>query len=415
MRPWFLLLLTLPSAAGQPPLTPKEALGKQLFFDARLSQPAGQSCASCHDPRTGWTGPTVNLAGPYEGAVKGRFGNRKPPTAAYAGWTPKLHRDAEGTYVGGLFWDGRATGHQREILAEQAEGPLLNPLEHALPDRKALAERVRTAPYAADFARVWNLKPGDWANANLVFRRTADAIAAYERSREVNPFDSRFDDFWRAARKRGLDVTQIRPGNTRRYAGLGLTEQELQGLAFFRRKGKCSECHPLDPGPGGTPPLFTDFTYDNLGIPKNPENPFYTMPAPHNPAGGAWVDPGLGATLKTLPGHARHAAANHGKHRVPTLRNVDKRPEPTFAKVFGHNGFFKSLEHIVTFYNRRDSGIFPPPEVTVNVNKEELGDLGLTLEQEAAIVAFLKTLTDRTTAQPPAHPSFTDLRGRVTN
>lgn len=401
MRPWLVLLLAATSVLAQHPLTPKEALGKALFFDARLSQPAGQSCASCHDPRTGWMGPTENLAGPYEGAVKGRFGNRKPPTAAYAGWTPKLHRDGEGKYVGGLFWDGRATGHKREILAEQAEGPFLNPLEQALPDRKALAERVRRAPYAADFARVWKLQPGDWANADRIFRLAADAIAAYERSKEVNPFDSRFDDFWRAAKKKGLAVTDIRPGIVSRYAGLGLSEQELRGLAFFHRKGKCSECHTLNPGPSGTPPLFTDFTYDNLGIPKNTENPFYAMPAPHNPDGKAWVDPGLGATLKALPGHARYAAANHGKHRVPTLRNVDKRPTPAFTKVFGHNGFFKSLEHIVTFYNRRDSGIFQPSEVTANVNNEELGNLGLSLEQEAAIVAFMKTLTDRTTAQPP--------------
>jgi cytochrome c peroxidase len=387
--------------AAQPNLTPKEALGKALFFDKRLSRPAGQSCASCHDPRTGWTSPVENLAGPMEGAVKGRFGNRKPPTSAYAGWTPKLHRNAEGKYVGGLFWDGRATGHQREILAEQAEGPFLNPLEHALPDRKTFAVLLRTAPYAAEFARVWKLVPSDWTNSDHVFRLATDAIAAYERSAEVNPFDSRFDDFWRAALGKGLNVADIRPGNVSRYAGLGLNEQELRGLAFFHRMGRCSECHTLDPGPGTTPPLFTNFTYDNLGIPRNAENPFYTMPAPHNPEGKAWVDPGLGATLKALPADAPYAAANHGKHRVPTLRNVDKRPAPTFTKTFGHNGFFKSLEHIVTFYNRRDTGIFPPPEVTASVNKDQLGKLGLTPEQETAIVAFMKTLTDRTTAQPP--------------
>lgn len=401
MRPWVLLLLAFPALTGQATLSPKEAVGKALFFDTRLSQPAGQSCASCHDPRTGWTGPTENLAGPYEGAVKGRFGNRKPPTAAYAGWTPGLHRNAKGNFVGGLFWDGRATGHKREILAEQAEGPFLNPLEHALPDPKALAALVQAAPYAAEFARVWKLKPRDWSDSRRIFQLAADALAAYERSKEVNPFDSRFDDFWRAARKKGLAVTDIRPGTIARYQGLGLSEQERLGLALFHRKGKCSECHTLSPGPGGIPPLFTDFTYDNLGLPKNPENPFYSMPVAYNPDGKAWIDPGLGATLKTLPGHARHADANAGKHRVPTLRNVDKRPAPGFHKVFGHNGSIKSLEQFVAFYNRRDKGGFPPPEVAANVNTEEMGDLGLTPEQEAAIVAFLKTLSDRTTAQPP--------------
>lgn len=397
----LLSLLFASALLAQPSLTPREALGKAIFFDARLSQPEGQSCASCHDPRTGWTGPTVNLAGPQEGALKGRFGNRKPPSSAYAGSTPRLQRNGEGEYLGGLFWDGRATGHHRDPLAEQAEGPFLNPLEQNLPHKRALVDKVRNGPYAHQFAQVWRLKPEDWDRVDHIFRLTSESLAAYERSREVNPFDSRFDDFYRASKAKGLNILEIRPGNLDRYAGLGLDSKELLGLAMFHRKGKCSECHVLTPGPGGTPPLFTDFTYDNLGIPKNPQNPFYAMPAPHNPAGQAWVDPGLGATLKMLPGHQRHAQANWGKHRVPTLRNVDKRPDQTFVKVFGHNGFFKSLEHFVNFYNARDLGNFPPPEVAANVNREELGNLGLSLEDEAAIVAFLKTLNDRRTVVIP--------------
>jgi len=83
-----------------------------------------------------------------------------------------------------------------------------------------------------------------------------------------------------------------------------------------------------------------------------------------------------------------------GKVKVPTLRNVDKRPDPEFAKAFGHNGYFKTMEDIVHFYNTRDTERWPPPEVARNVNTEELGDLGLTEEEEAAIVAFMKTLSD---------------------
>ena len=113
-------------------LTPQEQLGEKLFFDTNLSDPAGQSCAACHDPAWGWTGPdqTINKAGAvYEGAVAGRFGDRKPPSAAYAGDSPILHSDGA-AWVGGMFWDGRATGWTLgDPLAEQALGPFLNPLE----------------------------------------------------------------------------------------------------------------------------------------------------------------------------------------------------------------------------------------------------------------------------------------------
>ena len=118
-------------AAG---LTPVEQLGKALFFDTDLSSPAGQSCATCHAPEVGWTGPKseINAAGSvYEGAAAGRFGNRKPPAAAYGGDSPMLRFDeAAGLWVGGMFWDGRATGWTLgDPLAEQAKGPFLNPKE----------------------------------------------------------------------------------------------------------------------------------------------------------------------------------------------------------------------------------------------------------------------------------------------
>ena len=85
-----------------------------------------------------------------------------------------------------------------------------------------------------------------------------------------------------------------------------------------------------------------------------------------------------------------------GKHKVPTLRNVDKRPTPDLVKAYGHNGYFKSLEDVVHFYNTRDvpGEGWPPPEVANNVNTAELGNLGLSPREEAAIVAFMKTLTD---------------------
>ncbi len=168
-------------------------------------------------------------------------------------------------------------------------------------------------------------------------------------------------------------------------------------------------------GEDGTPPLFTDFSYDNLGLPKNPSNPTYRMPPELNPDGAAWVDPGLGGFLAKVPRFARHAAANLGKHKVPTLRNVDKRPRADFVKAFGHNGVFKSLKEIVHFYNTRDvlpacasladakpaENCWPQPEVAANLNREELGNLGLSEAEEWAIVAFLQTLSD---GWIPPHP-----------
>jgi len=192
----------------------------------------------------------------------------------------------------------------------------------------------------------------------------AQSIAAYERSEEVNPFTSKFDYYLQGQ--------------------VELTAQEALGLSLFNAedKGNCAACHPSS----GDKPLFTDFTYDNLGVPKNPENPFYSQPKKINPDGEDWVDLGLGGFLGN--------SDQNGKQKVPTLRNVDKRPEEGFVKAYAHNGFFKSLEEIVHFYNTRDVEAWPDPEVEVHVNTDELGDLGLTAEEEAAIVAFLRTLSD---------------------
>ena len=395
------LLLSFAAIGGPAKLTPIEELGKKLFFDTSLSTPAGQDCGACHGPEVGFTGPSQHAnesAGVYEGALKGRFGNRKPPAASYAGGAPKLHRDASGEFVGGLFWDGRAAGDVLgDPLAEQAMGPFLNPLEQNMPDARSLVRAVKASSYATLFERVFGPgsldadKAADTAYANI-----GRAIAAYERSAEVNPYSSRFDDFWRAARAKGLAVETIDETGAAAFAGLGLTERELRGLALFNGRAMCAKCHTLTPD-AGRPPLFADFKYDNLGVPRNPANPFYGQAKAFNPDGAAWVDTGLGGYLETVPAWKPYAAANAGKHRTPTLRNVDKRPSPGFIKAFMHNGFFKDLKDVVHFYNTRDvaGAGWPAPEVAANVNTAEMGRLGLTGVEEDAVVEFMKTLTDR--------------------
>ena len=167
-----------------------------------------------------------------------------------------------------------------------------------------------------------------------------------------------------------------------------LTGQEMRGLALFNGKAKCFKCH--------VPPNFTDFTYDNLGVPKNPANPFYAMPPEYNPEGANWVDTGLGGFLQAAGYPESVWGPEWGKQKVPTLRNVDLRPYKKFVKAYSHNGYFKSLEEIVHFYNTRDvpRAGWPAPEVAVNINKTEMGNLGLNHGEELAIIAFLKTLSD---------------------
>jgi cytochrome c peroxidase len=396
-----LLAVFISVMTSAPKLTPIEELGKRLFFDINLSEPPGQACAVCHSPAVGWSGPDEeinNAASVYEGALKGRFGNRRPPTAAYAGDSPVLHQDEEGDFIGGMFWDGRASGETLgDPLAEQAMGPFLNPLEQNLPDKKSVVLKVQDSGYADLFEKVWGAASLDWEkDSDGTYERIVCSIAAFERSAEVNPFNSKFDDFWRKARAKGLEVESIDESNWKKFKDMGLDNEELKGLMLFNTKGLCSACHVLT-SEGGKPPLFTDFTYDNLGVPKNPENPFYTMDKKWNTDGKEWVDKGLGGYLEGTEKYVKYAVENYGKHKVPTLRNVDLRPTQGFGKAFMHNGYFKTLKDVVSFYNTRDraGSNWPPPEISENVNTEEMGDLGLTAEEEDAIVLFMKILSDR--------------------
>jgi cytochrome c peroxidase len=379
-------------------LTPVEKLGKNLFFD-KLSSPDWMSCATCHSPDSGWTGPIpgINKHGAvYRGAVPTRFGNRKPPSAAYATFSPVFYYDEdEDLFVGGNFWDGRATGERLgNPAADQAQGPFLNPVEQNNPSKEAVCLQVAASHYAVLFAEVWGPGSLDCAtNTETVYDQIGLSIAAYEASGEVNQFSSKYDAF---------------------LAGdAELSDEEALGLALFEGQAMCSECHPT-----GTESAFTDFTYDNLGVPRNPENPFYDMDTELlddgtaiNPLGSDWVDEGLGGFLQTRLEWQDKAAANLGKHKVPTLRNVGKGRGKHAPKAYGHNGYFKSLKSIVHFYNTRETksecpdpfttekdalqmNCWPIPEVAANENSTELGSLGLTAAEEDAIVAFLLTLSD---------------------
>lgn len=394
-------------------LTDNEQLGKDLFLDEDLSLNRNMSCATCHASDTGWVGPdsTINAHGAvYEGSVAGAFGNRKPPSAAYATQSPILSVNKKGLFVGGNFWNGRATGEKLgNPAADQAQGPFLNPMEQALPDSACVVYRACTATdYLASVETVWGgdacdidwpvdtdelcaagtgvpLTVEDRTTSNAAYDMLALSIAAYEASPEVNAFSSKFD--------------LSRSGRAGEAGKATLTKLERQGFALFQGKGQCAVCHTST----GKDALFTDYTFDNPGIPMNPENPVYARDS-------EFVDLGLGGFLATRQDYATYADENMGKQKVPTLRNVDLRPTTDTVKAYGHNGYFKSLEGIVHFYNTRDvlavclgdyteaealaANCWPEPEVAANVNTAELGDLGLTVKEEQALVAYLKTLSD---------------------
>ena len=399
-------------------LTPIEELGKQIYFE-KISSPDWMSCATCHAPEVGFVGPNPaanTKTAVYNGAVPQRFGNRKPPSASYATLSPIFDYDKdEGLFYGGNFWDGRATGWQLgSPTAEQAIGPFLNPVEHNMPSKKSVLVEIEKAKMGELWEAAWG-KPLSYATEEAIdynYDLVGLAIAEFEASEEVNPYSSKFDYYW------DEDNMVLEEA--------GFTDLEWQGWLIFKNEGeneeigagKCILCH--------MPPEFTDFTFDNLGIPANPDNPFYEMDevylddgTPINPDGDKWIDHGLGGflaglavdpndneewrTYEFVSGYISEmtydelldaAEENDGKHRVPSLRNVGKRPSKNYVKAYGHNGYFKSLEEITNFYNTRDVMNWPAAEVPLTVNDEELGDLGLLPDEEAAIVAFMNTLSD---------------------
>lgn len=412
------LVLSATSLISQT-LTPIETLGRTLFFDAELSFNRNQSCASCHDPAAGFTSPhdQFNAAGSIvEGSILGRFGNRKPPSAAYASPAPVFHHvieDGDFLFVGGAFLDGRATGAALgNPAADQALGPFLNPVEMALPHAACVVQRVcqpdNQTSYPVALTDVWGVdiceiafpeglqKQCETLDADIslpeeiaekvetAFNRIGLTISAYESSIEVNRYNSRYDQHLSG------EVT--------------LSAQEQAGLELFEGKALCSACHITDPGPNAEPALFTDFTYDNLGVPRNEDNPVYLQ----NPD---FVDIGLGAFLASNVVFDEIAITQNGKFKVPTLRNVDMRLLPNSEHAYMHNGYFKTLEGVVRFYNTRDvwprceqefvseadalvQKCWPAAEYEPTVNRDELGNLKLTDADEAALVAFLKVLTD---------------------
>jgi cytochrome c peroxidase len=385
------------------------------------------------------------------------------------------YNETQQLFFGGNFWDSRATGYLLQNPdAEQAQHPPVDTQEMGAPDTACIVFRLSQAEYRPLFEQVWGkgslaiefphetekicstpggaaafgtdttpvkLSPGDRILSNRAFDNWGQSLDAFEKSKEVSPFTSKFDAFLKGTAR--------------------LTADEMAGYKLFKGKGNCNSCH-ID-GRGTTltrgqrdnssvavsNPVFTCFGSANEGLPLNPGNAFYYQTTPDsfgftpNPFGFSYRDLGLGAFLRSGFGSAPNpnaewiplAPSADGTFQVSTARNVGMAPSqcptteapgPYFQKEFFHNGYIKSLKQLVHFYNTRDEAAYaypvtsgncpagtvervtcwPMPEVKNNIDMTS-GRLGLTDREENQIVAFLQTLTDGFTKPYPNRDTFT--------
>src|SRR2546426_5561745 len=378
-----------PNLTGQPPTLQGsgyqmvQTLGKLMNFDVNISPFKNQACASCHMPYAGFSGPipSVNLtmiASP--GSFHFRAGKGTAQRYPYSPWYPVLQlNETQGLFFGGNFWDSRATGYLLQNPdAEQAQHPPVDTQEMGLPDTACIAFRLSQAEYRPLFEQVWGrgsldikfphdtekicgtpggaavfgtdttpvkLRPADRLLANRVFDNWGQSLDAYERSKEVSPFTSKFDAWLK------------NPTTT------PLTPTEMAGYNLFRGKAACNTCHvdgrgsTQTPGTGfdGIPatttgtdtshpatvnPLFTCFGSANEGLPLNPRNAFYYQTTPDffgftaNPFGFGYRDLGMGTFLRSGFGSAPNpnstwipfAPSVDGQFQVSTARNVAMTP-----------------------------------------------------------------------------------------
>lgn len=322
-------------------------IGKMIFFDKDLSEPAGVSCATCHSPMAAFSDPRHT---PFSEGSLHQHGKRNAPAISYMAFAP--NRRAEIVHgavetVGGFFWDGKA-----EILNDQALFPLINTTEMNNPGFGVVAGKIRKAAYYPKLEKLFGkdlLKD----SLTLVFYSVM-CLQKFQVSEQVSPFTSKFDYYLEGK--------------------VHLSEQEMRGMKLFNdtTKAKCSLCHLSTPTRYASTQkiLFTDYSYDNIGLPKNPA--LQNTP----------VDSGLGL-------FEPNRGNELGRFKTPTLRNVAR------TAPYMHSGIFSSLEEVLDFYNTRDvNPKFGQPEVPITMNKDMMGDLHLSKQDIQDIIAFLNTLND---------------------
>jgi cytochrome c peroxidase len=336
-----------PAAPASP--SAAAAAGKALFFDKTLSASGRQSCGTCHVPSRAFTADPATDHGlpvPLGGPNMDQTGFRNAPSLMYASFTPPFSL-ANGP-VGGFFRDGRAS-----TLAAQAQQPFVTPFEMANEDAAEVVGRLQESPASlAAFIAVYGESALD--DPNTALEDMGLAIAAYEtEDAGFHPFSSKYDHWLQGEAQ--------------------LTAQEQAGLDLFNdpTKGNCTACHPSQAQSYASHALFTDFTFDNIGVPRNWKIPANT-PGARSPVDGAvlttvmapvdvpadaeyaYYDMGLCGPLQPSAGdvNARPSLSATttlcGVFKVPTLRNV------AITSPYFHNGVFTDLHQVVEWYVTRD-------------------------------------------------------------
>jgi cytochrome c peroxidase len=359
-------------------MSPAAALGQLIFHDPSLSASGRMSCASCHDPALGHASPfTTPVA--FGGVNSDQAGLRNPPAIRYLKFNGPFKLDTDGTPMGGFFWDGR-----ENTLADQAKGPLLSASEMGNLSADRVIEKLKATTYANQFKSVFGADI--FNNPATAFDRVAYALERYQiEDKDFAPFTSKFD--------------AVNAGKAT------FTDSEIKGLAWFNRadKGNCAACHPSTKPDNAPAALFTDFTYDSLGLPRNAG--VGGIPANDDPA---FFDKGLCGPVRTNLSTRTDLC---GAFKVPSLRNVALR------KRFFHNGKFDTLNQVVSFYVTRDTSpsvwypldllgnplsyndLLPSEKPNVNVSEgpynRVLGQSpALTAQEISELIAFLRTLSD---------------------
>jgi cytochrome c peroxidase len=365
--------------AGTP--TPPDAvlagIGRSMFFDRSLSESGRLACATCHDPQHAY-GPAPGQEIALGGPDMKQSGTRAVPSLRYLRGVPPFQQeyhfvDGDVGPIGGYMWDGRAAS-----LSEQASFPLLAANEMANASAADVAKKLSQAPYAAALRAAFGADL--FKDPGRAFAAGLAALEAFERLPELAPYTSRYDAYLRGE--------------------IDLTEQEERGVEIFKdpSKGNCASCH-LATSRDDAPPVFTDFDFVNVGVPRNPRLPSNADPR--------HFDLGLCGPLRADLTAKRELC---GYFRAPTLRNVAIR------RAFFHNGVFTSLTQVLQFYNERD--LHPerfysrdpdgrvhklddlPPGYTDNIDHDPPLDRrpgaqpALSPAEIDDIIAFLKTLTD---------------------
>jgi cytochrome c peroxidase len=264
--------------------------------------------------------------------------------------------EAQEPPAGGFGWDGRF-----DSLRQQATFPLYAPNEMANSGPEQVADKLRKSRYAADF--IAQFGSGAFEDPKRTVGLALQALESFElEDPSFHPYNSRYDDY--------LD------------GKVQLSEAAQRGLALFDdpRRGNCASCHIDRKGVDGSHPLFTDYQFEALGVPRNPEI--------RANADQHYFDEGLCGPLRA---DQVEQSAYCGLFKTPTLRNVATRG------AFFHNGRFHTLKEALRFYVRRDTD----PQLwypVLRARVEKFDDLPRALRGN--VDTFDEPLTRRQGAEP---------------